>query len=58
MKDLKPLSGKIEMDETMFGGKRPCNYTLPAIPKQVVSNIPMTGLPIPSYLFGGIMWLY
>lgn len=23
IKDLKPLSGEIEMDETMFGGRRP-----------------------------------
>ena len=40
------------------GPKRPCNRTLPAIPKQGVSTIPMTGLPIPSYLFGGIVGLY
>jgi len=23
IRDLKPLSGEIEMDETMFGGRRP-----------------------------------
>ena len=23
IKDLEPLSGEIEMDETLFGGKRP-----------------------------------
>ena len=38
--------------------KRPCNPILPAIPKQGVSILPMTGLPTPFYLFGVIMWSY
>lgn len=85
LKDLVPLSGEIEMDETMFGGgrpgkrgwgatgknivfgiypdavksllilshhalKRPCSLILTNIPKLVVSTIPMTGLPMHSYL--------
>ena len=87
--DLKPLSGEIEMDETMFGGKRTGKrgwgalgkiivfgiyqrngkvLTFPIssraretmIPyinryqKQEVFIIPMTGLPIPHFLFAKI----
>lgn len=85
IKDLNPLPGEIEMDETMFGGRRPgkrgwgasgkniifgiypdavkslfflshhvlrspCSHILTNIPKPEVSTIPMTGLPMPSYL--------
>lgn len=91
IKDLKPLSGEIEMDETMFGGKRsgkrgwgasgknivfgiyqdavksllflsllvlrrPCSLILLDTLKPVVSTTLMTGLPMPFYLSGEIMW--
>lgn len=85
IKDLVTLSVEIEIDETMFDGRRsgkrgwgatgknivfgiypgevksllflshhvlerPCILILTNIPKLVVSTIPMTGLPMPSYL--------
>jgi len=91
IKDLKPLSGEIEMDKTMTGGRRPgkrgwgasgknivfgiypdavksllflshhvlgrpCSPILTNIPKQEVFTIPMTGLPMPSYLLEETMW--
>ncbi|MFO8089872.1 MAG: hypothetical protein R6U13_08560 [Desulfatiglandaceae bacterium] len=36
--------------------KRLCSLILPNIPKQEVFTIPMTGLPMPSYLSEVIMW--
>ena len=39
MKDLKPLPGKIEMDETMFGGKRPGKRGWGATAKIIVFGI-------------------
>jgi len=40
------------------GLKRPCNPISSVIPKQGVCTILMTGLPMPFYLFEGIMWSY
>ena len=37
--DLKPLSGEIEMDETMFGGRRPAKQGWGALGKIIVSGI-------------------
>jgi transposase len=91
IKDLKTLSGEIEMDENMFGGRRPGKrgwgasgknivfgiyqrngkvLTFPIssraretmmpfidrYTRQGVSTIPMTGLPIPLFLFEEITW--
>jgi transposase len=39
IKDLKPLSGEIEMDETMFGGKRPGKRGWGASGKNIVFGI-------------------
>jgi len=39
IKDLKPLSGEIEMDETMFGGKRPSKRGWGATGKTIVFGI-------------------
>jgi transposase len=39
MKDLKPFSGEIEMDETMFGGKRPGKRGWSASGKHIVFGI-------------------
>ena len=72
IKDLKPLSGEIEMDEAMFGGKRPgkrgwgasgklkrpYSLVLHVTLKPEVSTILMTDLPIPFYRSVVIMWSY
>jgi transposase len=39
LKDLKPLSGKIEMDETMFGGRKPGKRGWGATGKNMVFGI-------------------
>ena len=39
IKDLKPLSGEIEMDETMFGGRRPGKRGWGATGKTIVFGI-------------------
>ena len=39
IRDLKPLSGEIEMDETMFGGKRPGKRGWGATGKNIVFGI-------------------
>jgi hypothetical protein len=39
IKDLKPLSGEIEMDETMFGGRRPGKRGWGATGKNIVFGI-------------------
>jgi len=39
IKDLKPLSGEIEMDETMFGGRRPGKRGWGASGKNIVFGI-------------------
>jgi len=66
IKDLKPLSGEIEMDETMFGGRRPGKRGWGASGKKIVFGIyqrdsgvyitQMTGLPMPSYPLEVITW--
>jgi transposase len=39
IKELKPLSGEIEMDETMFGGRRPGKRGWGASGKSIVFGI-------------------
>ena len=39
IKDLEPLSGEIEMDETMFGGRRPGKRGWGATGKNIVFGI-------------------
>jgi hypothetical protein len=39
IKDLKPLLGEIEMDETMFGGRRPGKRGWGATGKRIVFGI-------------------
>ena len=39
IKDLEPLSGEIEMDETMFGGRRPSKRSWGASGKNIVFGI-------------------
>ena len=39
IKDLVPLSGEIEMDETMFGGRRPGKRGWGATGKNIVFGI-------------------
>jgi len=55
IKDLKPLSREIEMDETMFGGKRPGKCGWGASGKNIVFGIYQRNLESAyfSYLFRG-----
>jgi transposase len=39
IRDLEPLSGEIEMDETMFGGRRPGKRGWGASGKNIVFGI-------------------
>jgi len=51
-------SGKCLLFPSLPGLKKPCNPISSVIPKQGVCTILMTGLPMPFYLFEGIMWSY
>jgi len=55
IQELKPLSGEIEMDETMFGGKRPGKCGWGATGKCIVFGIYQRNLESIdfSYLFQG-----
>jgi transposase len=49
IKDLKPLSGEIEMDETMFGGKRPGKRGWGATGKTIVFGIYQRNGKVPTF---------
>lgn len=53
IKDLEPLSGEVEMDETMFGGRRPGKRSWGATGKCMIFNIHQRNgniLTFPIYL--------
>jgi hypothetical protein len=55
---IYPDAAKSLLSLSFHVPRRQCSHILPAIPKQAVSTIPMTGLPILSCLSEEIMWCF